>query len=85
MPKYSIMNDGKMGYIDVTGDKLIYSLEKTFDTRTNYVQNIEKIKDIGLNKCTAKLTYYSLMAELRTVEFIIAAHELAALKKTVGK
>ena len=85
MPKYSIMNEEKMGYIDVTNDKLVYSLNKTFDTKTNYVQAVEKMQELGLNKCRAKLTYYSLMAELRSVEFIISNNELVGLKKTLGK
>ena len=85
MPRYVITNGEKTGYIDLTPDKLIYSLDKTFDTRPNYVQSVEKLAEIGLNKCHAKLTYYSLMAELRSIEFIISNHELNALKKTLGK
>lgn len=85
MAKYGISNGETLGYIDITGDKLTYSLEKTFDTRTNYVQSVEKLQDLGLNKVRAKLTYYSLMADLRTVEFIINANDLLGLKKTLGK
>ena len=85
MPKYNISNGQNSGYIEVTGDKLTYSLEKMFDTRTNYVQSIEKLQELGLNKCKARLTYYSLMADLRTAEFIINNNELLGLKKTLGK
>ena len=85
MPKYNISNGQNSGYIEVTGDKLTYSLEKMFDTRTNYVQSIEKLQELGLNICKARLTYYSLMADLRTAEFIINNNELLGLKKTLGK
>ncbi len=83
--RYTITDGTNTGYIEVTSDKLIYSLDKAFDTRISYVQSIEKVQEMGLNKVKAKLTYYSLMAELRAVEFIISANELLALKKTVGK
>ena len=85
MTKYGISDGSTLGYIEVTGDKLTYSLEKTFDTRTNYVQSVEKLQDLGLSKVKAKLTYYSLMADLRIVEFIINANDLLGLKKTLGK
>ncbi len=85
MARYVISDGERSGYIDVNNDKLTYSFDKIFDTRTSYVQSIEKLQDLGLNKCKAKLTYYSLMAELRTVEFIISNNELLALKKTLGK
>ncbi|MFH1247184.1 MAG: hypothetical protein V1644_02270 [Candidatus Micrarchaeota archaeon] len=85
MVKYGISDGEKMGYIDVTGDKLTFSLGKTLETRTNYVQAIEKTQELGLSKVKAKLTYYSLMADLRTVEFIINANDLLGLKRTLGK
>ena len=85
MPRYTISDGEKLGTIEVAGDKLTYSLDKTFDTRTNYVQSVEKLQDLGLTKVRAKLTYYSLMADLRTVEFIINANDLLGLKKTLGK
>ena len=86
MYKYVVSDGQRAGYVEIKDDTLTFNLPgKAFETRMSYVQNIEKLHEIGLNKCTAKLTYYSLMAELRTVEFIIAIHELAALKKVVGK
>ncbi|MFH0713333.1 MAG: hypothetical protein V1722_02245 [Candidatus Micrarchaeota archaeon] len=85
MPKYGITDGSSLGYIEVIGDKLVFSLGKTFDTRVSYIQSIEKTQDLSLNKCKAKLTYYSLMAELRAVEFIINQNDLAGLKKTTGK
>lgn len=85
MTKYNISDGENLGYVEVSGDKLTYSLGKMFDTRTNYVQSVEKLQDLGLNKVKAKLTYYSLMADLRTVEFIMNANDLQGLKKTLGK
>jgi hypothetical protein len=85
MAKYGISDGATFGNIEVNGDKLTYSLGKTFDTRTNYVQSVEKLEDLGLAKAKAKLTYYSLMADLRTVEFIINNNDLQGLKKTLGK
>ena len=83
--QYHISNGEQTGYIEVTGDKLVCSLGKTVETKTSYVQSIEKLEELGLNKCRAKITYYSLMADTRTLEFIISNNELAGLKKTVGK
>ncbi len=83
--RYNIFTQSKTGYIDVDGENVTYSLDRTFQTKQSYVQSIEKTGDMALSKCSAKMSYYSLMGDLQSVEFIINQNELLGLKKTLGK
>ncbi len=85
MYKYQISDGSGFGAIEVTDDLLRYSLNKTFETRLTYVQSIEKTGDKALSKCQAKLTYYNLLGDLQSVEFVINNNDFQGLKKTLGK
>ncbi len=85
MHKYNITDGNKFGIIEINDDKLKYNLGKTFETKISYIQSVEKLQDMALSKSKVKINYYNLLGDVQNVEFIMAAHDLAGLKKVLEK